>query len=501
MAMLNNVNSKYRQAKGSQEIASYPTRPGSYTRPGTQNPGNMAAPYVAPSDRTKPVGQLPAPAPLPSGVVTQPYQVTPQGTTGLSNMGIPNPPSYVPRAPMSQAIGAVSGGGGSGNMPMLGRTGGPTYNDLAAINKRVSDYTGGVISSSVPVEPGAWHGSGTGPTQAAAIGAWQNDQKRLGLEQAFGYRGPQMALTDYGYDDAGNWVLHGKNAVKPTQAPMQGSAGTGNMQTSIGTAGAAGAGAGGGAGAVAGAYDQAQIDATNANEQRYRDILSGYGSAFDRQTANVAQAGQVQSAALNRQFDNLQSKNLQDATSRGLSGSTILPSMRRGTENSRAQAQNELADQVRQQQLGVDQQASNATLGFMERRSDNSPDLSRALALAQAMGEGGDSQSGYTGGVPYNGAMMGVDYVNLFGGNNQGQQRQQANSGYLSPAQLAYMQTVQQQQQKQQPLTYMQKQKNAIVNSNKQAALQKILNPPAPVAPAARRTPANIFNSGLVWGE
>lgn len=489
MAMLDNVNSKYRKPTGTNNTLGYPARPGSFTRPGTQNPGNVAAPYVVPADRTKatypPV--LATPAPPPSGVAAQPFQVTPQGSTGLSNMGIPNPPSYTPRAPMSQAIGAVNGIAGSGDMPILGRTGGPTYNDLANINRRVNNYTGGVISSSVPVEPGAWHGSGTGPTQAAAIGAWQNDQKRLGLEQAFGYRGPQMALTDYGYDDAGNWVLHGKNAVKPTQAPMQGSAGTGNMQTSIGTAGAAGAG--GGAGAVAGAYDQAQIDATNANEQRYRDILSGYGSAFDRQTANVAQAGQVQSAALNRQFDNLQSKNLQDATSRGLAGSTLLPSMRRGTENSRAQAQNELADQVRQQQLGVDQQATQATLGFMERRDDNSPDLNQALALAQAMGQGGDG-SGGTGSVPYNGAMMGVDYVNL-----QGNQGQQANSGYMTPAMLAYIQSMQGQQQ--QGPSYMQRQRQAIINSNQQAAIQKALNQPATKKPAASNnlTYGNLYDT------
>lgn len=474
-----NANEKYRKATGAGPVG-YRQKGSIADRPMTPSP-IVAYGASAPTPTLPPM-----PAPPPSGVPAQSYQVTPQGTTGLSNMGIPNPPTYTPRAPMSQAIGAVSGGGGSGNMPMLGRAGGPTYNDLAAINKRVSDYTGGVISSSVPVEPGAWHGSGTGPTQAAAIGAWQNDQKRLGLEQAFGYRGPQMALTDYGYDDAGNWVLHGKNAVKPTQAPMQGSAGTGNMQTSIGTAGAGSAG--GGAGAVAGAYDQAQIDATNANEQRYRDILSGYGSAFDRQTANVAQAGQVQSAALNRQFDNLQTKNTQDAVGRGLAGTTILPSMRRGTENSRAQAQNELADQVRQQQLGVDQQATQATLGFMERRDDNSPDLNQALALAQAMGQGGGGGGG-TGGVPYNGAMMGVDYVNY------GNQGQQANSGYVTPAQMAYMQSMQGQQS--QGPSYMQRQRQAIINSNQQAALQKLLNPQPARQPAAGNamTYGNIYDT------
>jgi hypothetical protein len=494
------TNASYRRPK--------PASPnGTVQRPGYVNKGDNTAPVYGGVNGPRPGSMLrsgtpsvvpqnvPAPAPPPSGL--PPFQVTPQGSQGLSNMGIPLPPSYTPRQPMGTANSSVAGGGG-GNTPMLGIPGGPTYNDLAGINYRVGQYTGGVINSSVPVEPGAWHGAGIGPNQAAAIGAWQNDQKRLGLEQAFGYRGPQMALSDYGYDAAGNWVLGGTGAAPPS-APMQGGGTGGSLQQSTGASGAVGGGggaSGGNIGAVAGAYDQSQINATNANEQRYRDILSGYGSAFDRQNALLTDAGKVQSDSLNRQFDNLQTRNTQEAVSRGLGGTTILPSMRRGTENSRAQAQNELADQVRQQRLGVDQQNAQATLGFMERRDDVGPDLNQAIALAQALGQSGDGQQvSINGGRPY---VAGIDFVGngLGGGGGYQQPNNNQMLSYLMAMQRAY------QQQASGP-TYMQRQRQAILNGNQQAAIQKALNAQAPRVPAntASYRNQNLNPFGIGYGS
>lgn len=56
---------------------------------------------------------------------------------------------------------------------------------------------GGAISTSNPVTPGSWWNGGIGsPTAAGALGAWQNNQNLAQTMQAFGYRGPDMAMRD-----------------------------------------------------------------------------------------------------------------------------------------------------------------------------------------------------------------------------------------------------------------------------------------------------------------
>jgi len=65
------------------------------------------------------------------------------------------------------------------------------------IADRVWGYLGqGAIQSSNPVSPGSWHSSGIGPAQAAAVGAWQNNQALNHIAQSMGYRGDQFAYRD-----------------------------------------------------------------------------------------------------------------------------------------------------------------------------------------------------------------------------------------------------------------------------------------------------------------
>lgn len=425
-----------------------------------------------------------------------------------------------------------------------------------ATTNAMNRYTGGVTSVSNPVTPGsAVNGGIGGPGQVAALNSWQLAQNEAQLRQAFGDRGPQFALRDVDtspqyiggslaaqnaatgqardaqgrpvWQDANGRISYtapGGAAGNPSQAAPVAASSANPATASVvapaasatpaagstapaataapATAGTATAmaGAAGNQNALlnqlAGAYDSQQIAATNANEQRYRDILSGYGSAFDRQNELLTGAGQVQSDKLNRQFDSLQSKNLQDSVSRGLAGTTILPSMRRGTENSRAQAQNELADQIRQQRLGVDQQNSNATLGFMERRSDNSPSMSELIGLAQALGNAGDgSQAAQVQPLPNyyglggGGGFQGIDYVsNGMDGGAYGQQagsyttnaqRQQLNAANQQ-TQAMYLQMMRAMQnggqQQQAPQSYMDRQRAAINASGQQQRVDNAWN-------------------------
>lgn len=105
---------------------------------------------------------------------------------------------------------------------------------------------GGFTSTQFPVAPGSVHNGGIGgPSQAAALGAWQNQNNIAQTMQAFGYRGNQMATSDYGYDPAdGQWKL--------TSTFLPAPAGPGTAPGGGGAGGNPGGGAGGGGGQPSG---------------------------------------------------------------------------------------------------------------------------------------------------------------------------------------------------------------------------------------------------------
>ena len=140
--------------------------------------------------------------------------------------------------------------------------------------------------------------------------------------------------------------------------------------------------------------------ANQANLQRYGQGLSLIGSNIDtanqlgtniqqtlgpQQTAayNAYQgnlnslmpmlegAGTQERTDINRQFNNLGNQQAADLTSRGLSATTILPTLQQGTERSRADALGGLNERLLQQRLGLQQYIGQGQLqGQLGRMND-----------------------------------------------------------------------------------------------------------------------------------
>lgn len=194
-----------------------PTGTGAHASFGTRG-GAAAAPAPA----------TPAPAaPAPAQQSSNPFDFLNQFLQGFASGGssgstsAPRPSNVSYATPYSVSSNPVSPGSwhssgiGPGNAaangawqnaynsnPTLQTTLGASnqYNgggDAQDINNRVWGYLGtNYIQSGNPVAPGSWHSSGIGPSQAAAVGAWQNEQALNHIAQSMGWRGPQFAYRD-----------------------------------------------------------------------------------------------------------------------------------------------------------------------------------------------------------------------------------------------------------------------------------------------------------------
>lgn len=419
--------------------------------------------------------QTPQIAPLPSGLPNTAAQSAPPGNSGmnfqmnqaglagLNSMGIPAPPTYNPRDPMAPLVNPnIYGQNNAAGVPQQSAYA-PNTSNMNAAQAAVDRYTNGVIHTSLPVAPGSAHNAGIGgPNAQAVLGGQINQMKNDQMLQAFGGRGG-MATTDYGYDASGqrrlanytsgeyvmangNIFTPGVTNANPTQAApgtVPGAAG-GASPNSTSPSGQAGASGGVAAptstsgnnaqydmlNTLAQSADERQRAAEEANEQRYRDILSGYGSRFDRNMGTLEGMGDAEKASINRQFNALQSRNLQDAVGRGLAGTNILPGMRTLTERERTQELGNLNERLRRERIGLDTSLSGDTLGFMERRDDVGPNMDDLIRLAEGLGRSGDADL-ITGGQGFDNFPGGYSQYG-FPGMGGGQQ--------FNPQQLAAMQ-------------------------------------------------------------
>lgn len=160
---------------------------------------------------------------------------------------------------------------------------------------------------------------------------------------------------------------------------------------------------------LASAYQKAYDEATAANEKRYQEILTGFRQRRTRALSFLEGAGKQESADITQQFTNLQASGQQDLVSRGLTGTGVLSSQRRGIASSRVAAQGRLNERLQQQRLDVDTRLSGDTLGFMERREDPFPDFQQLqqLAFMQGQGQGGRAGRFQQGGGGFSGLNTG----------------------------------------------------------------------------------------------
>lgn len=139
-----------------------------------------------------------------------------------------------------------------------------------------------------------------------------------------------------------------------------------------------------GGGGLASGYQSAYDAAQQANEARYGDILSGYEA---RRAANRG-AGAQEAADINTAWGREAARRRQEMIGRGLGNSTVLQNGLQGAERERLADQGRLNERLRREEsnLLADE------LGFMERRTDEGPDMNQAIALAQGLGQSGYGQ-------------------------------------------------------------------------------------------------------------
>lgn len=160
--------------------------------------------------------------------------------------------------------------------------------------------------------------------------------------------------------------------------------GAGSIAPSGGGSGGGG-GVGGGAsvngGSVGNQFQKYYDEANAANEGRYQQLLGLSGQLSDA----GMQREQKREAQMMGRVD-------QHAVSAGLGNTTVLPTLERGVADDSALRQEEIADQ-----------GLKTTMGIIERRTDQAPDLGLLASLASRPGATG----GYGGINPY-GASLGA---------------------------------------------------------------------------------------------
>jgi len=125
-------------------------------------------------------------------------------------------------------------------------------------------------------------------------------------------------------------------------------------------------------------YQKAYDAAKAANEQRYEQILGEIGNL-----------GVQREADIRTEYGNRLTQMQQDLVSRGLTGTTVLPSIQQSNLNDQTSAVNRLKEDLLAQKLGV-----------MERRDDTYPDYGMLMQLAMGSGNygGGGGIISYGGG-------------------------------------------------------------------------------------------------------
>lgn len=186
-------------------------------------------------------------------------------------------------------------------------------------------------------------------------------------------------------------------------------------------------------GAIPDDYQRAYEEARAANEQRYQDILTGYqdrSNNYLQQQAGVTDdvltgyenryqrgmdllsgLGTQEKRDIDESYQKLGAVNQQDMVNRGLTGTTIMPTMRAGVERERQDALSRVNERLQREKLMTDAGlsgdalgaqermygqglagylgATGDTLGFAERRNDTYPDLNQLMGLAQQYGASG----------------------------------------------------------------------------------------------------------------
>lgn len=155
------------------------------------------------------------------------------------------------------------------------------------------------------------------------------------------------------------------------------------------------------------AMQNAENQANAKNEARYNDILGGYNIREANAMRDVAALGTSQRRAIDDQHTKTAASLDQDLIERGLGNTTLRGSQMADLGEVRGRLMQDLEEKLARNRIDLGTQLSGDRLGFMERRTDEGPDVRLSTMLAGQLGEAGfgDDWGGTYGGagrqVPY----------------------------------------------------------------------------------------------------
>jgi hypothetical protein len=147
-------------------------------------------------------------------------------------------------------------------------------------------------------------------------------------------------------------------------------------------------------------YQDALNKSNAANERRYQDILAGKWALLQKQLADMQGLGQQEITDTNLGFDAQKADVLQSMVDRGLSNTTVQNTMQSGVDERRQHEINRINERLKREQIELERGLQNDMMGFMERKTENGPDLSQMLALLQAFGASGGGGGGGASSLP-----------------------------------------------------------------------------------------------------
>jgi len=157
---------------------------------------------------------------------------------------------------------------------------------------------------------------------------------------------------------------------------------------------------------IAGQYQKALDEAKAANEERYGEIKGGYQERYDTAMGDLEGLGAQQRKDLGKQYSDERAKTRSYLSARGLSGTTLAPTMEQGSIGKEQESMTRLNEALKRERLGYQTGLSGDKLGFMERREDVGPDMGMLSQLAYGEGTAGGGGGGGYGGINLGSASM-----------------------------------------------------------------------------------------------
>ncbi len=111
------------------------------------------------------------------------------------------------------------------------------------------------------------------------------------------------------------------------------------------------------------------------------DITAGYQKRYADAMAQLANWGNQQKADESQRWANVRSRGIQDLINRGITGSTIMPSVRSGIARQESNAMNRLNESLNAQKLRYQTELSGDLLGYQANARQQA--YSNALAMMQ----------------------------------------------------------------------------------------------------------------------